>query len=481
MSLPPFVVMDVLRLEDGPRWGDVATEVQRADAAAILDRGLEQRFHWLGRARGYSKTVDLAGVLLEVLLAQAPAGSRSYGFAADKDQAALLLDALAGFVRRSGPVLGELVEVQSWRIVVRETGASLTAMAADEASAWGLRPFFVVADELPMWPATRGARRLWEAISSALPKTGGRLVVAGTAGDPAHWAARVREHALTDPLWRVSETHGPPPWTDKALIEEQRRRLPESSFQRLFENRWVAGEDRLVAEEDLAACVVLDGPQEPEPGRRYVIGLDLGLRRDATVACVCSMRDGIVRLDRIGVWRGSRLKPVSLGEVEEWLHRASDEYGAEVVFDWWQAAQLTERLRRGGVRMLEYPFSAQSVGKLASVLFQLLRERSIQLPDDEALLDELRNVRLRETSPGVIRMDHDAGGHDDQAIALALACHRLVERGEARGPQGVFWAKGHIDEYGRFAGHPRAREAALGLVQFGNGGQGYDEMGRWVG
>ena len=200
MSVSPSSVIDYLWLEDGRRWGEVATGVQREDAAAILDADLEQRYHWLGRARGYSKTVDLAAVALEILLTQAGTGSRSYGFAADKDQAALLIDALAGFVRRSGPVLGDLVEPQAWQVVVKKTGASLVAMAADEASAWGLRPFFVVADELPMWPTTRGARRLWEAISSAVPKTGGRLVVAGTAGDPATPWARVREHALADPL-----------------------------------------------------------------------------------------------------------------------------------------------------------------------------------------------------------------------------------------------------------------------------------------
>jgi phage terminase large subunit-like protein len=444
-----FALLDTLRLESGERWGDVAADVQRADAAAILDasfsRGrvrrarrraqdLEQTqavFHWLGRARGWSKTSDLAAILLEVLVTQAPPGSRSYAFAADRDQAGLLVDALAGFIRRGGPKLAEMFEVQAWKIIVRQTGASLEAMAADEASAWGLRPFFVVCDELPMWPTTRGARRLWEAISSAVPKTGGRLVVAGTAGDPAHWAARVREHALADPLWRVAETHGPPPWMPEELVDEQRRRLPESSFQRLFENVWTSGEDRLVAEEDLAACVVLDGPQKPVSGMRHVIGLDIGLRRDRTVAAVCHLEGGIVTLDRLGVWEGTRLRPVSLGEVEEWLYRASSEYGAaEIVFDFWQAAQLTERLRKRGVRMREYTFSAASVGKLASTLFQVLHEHALRLPHDEALLDELRNVRLRETSPGVLRLDHDSGRHDDRAVALALAVHRLVEKGE---------------------------------------------------
>jgi phage terminase large subunit-like protein len=299
-------LLDLLRLESGDRWSDVAADVQREDAAAVLDEATA--YHWWGRARGWSKTSDLAAIALEVLL-HAPPGSRSYAFGADRDQAALLPDALAGFIFRGGKVLTEVFDVQAWKVVVRATGASIEAMAADEHGAWGLRPHFVVVDELGQWPETRGARRLFEAVTTAMPKTGGRLVVATTASDPSHWSARVREHALEDDLWRVSETHGPPPWMDPVLVEEQRRRLPESSFRRLFLNEWVSGEDRLVAEEDLAACVVLDGPLDPEPGRRYVVGLDIGLRRDRTAAAVCHLEGGIVTLDRLGVWERRRRHP----------------------------------------------------------------------------------------------------------------------------------------------------------------------------
>jgi len=49
-------------------------------------------------------------------------------------------------------------------------------------------------------------------------------------------------------------------------------------------------------------------------------------------------------------------------------------------------------------------FSSASVGRLASTLHLLLRKRAFALPDDPELLDELANVRLRETSPGVLRM-----------------------------------------------------------------------------
>jgi hypothetical protein len=55
------------------------------------------------------------------------------------------------------------------------------------------------------------------------------------------------------------------------------------------------------------------------------------------------------------------------------------------------------------VSMEEFTFSSASVGRLASTLHLLLRNRRLALPDDPELLEELANVRLRETSPGVIR------------------------------------------------------------------------------
>jgi hypothetical protein len=74
----------------------------------------------------------------------------------------------------------------------------------------------------------------------------------------------------------------------------------------------------------------------------------------------------------------------------------------------------------------EYAFSAQSVGRLASTLTLLIRNHALALPDDGALLDELANLRLPETSPGVFRIEHDPDKHDDMAIALALAAQKLA-------------------------------------------------------
>jgi phage terminase large subunit-like protein len=120
---------------------------------------------------------------------------------------------------------------------------------------------------------------------------------------------------------------------------------------------------------------------------------------------------------------------VGLSAIEEWVAEASRRYNrAPLVLDPWQAIALAQRLRYRGMTVVEFAFSSQSVGRLAVTLHTLIRDHLLALPDDPDLIDELANVRLREVSPGVLRIDHDADQHDDRAIALALAAQRLVER-----------------------------------------------------
>ncbi|MDO7881786.1 hypothetical protein [Antiquaquibacter soli] len=434
--LDPSALLAGLVLDDqGTRWGDIAEQFQRDDASAIL-AGVapeDRRLHFLTRPRGGSKTTDLAAVLLVVLLTQAPRRSTSHAYARDQDQAGLLLDALRALAERSGLAL--LLDIGVATVTVKASGARLRVESADAGSAFGRIPYFVVVDEVAQWPTTRQARTLWEALTSGLPKRrDSRLVVLTTAGDPAHWAGRVIGGARQSDRWRVSEVPGPLPWADPHDLAEQRRLLPESAFARLHLNRWTAAEDRLVSLDDLRACVTLDGPLDHDPAHRYVIGLDLGLKNDRTVLSIAhsERRDGgapRVVLDRIAVLQGTKNRPVQLDDVERLTLEASRSYGhARVRLDPWQAVGLAQRLRERGVTVEEWTFSAQSVGRLGQTLHLLLRDHRLALPDDQELLDELMTVRLRESAPGVYRLDHDAGQHDDRAVSLGLAALALTER-----------------------------------------------------
>lgn len=414
-------------LENGHRWGSVAEPWQVEDAVAILDTTGPRR-HFLTRPRGASKTSDLAGVSIALML-EAPPSSRSYAFAGDRDQASLLMDSITGFLGRTSEVRGAL-QTDNHKLVNPATDATLTIMASDESTAWGLRPWLVIVDELANWRTTRGPRELWRAVFSALPKVAdSRLVVLTSAGDPSHWSHKILTDAISHPSWRVNQVPGPTPWVSESDLEEQQHLLPEWEYQRLHMNRWTDSPDRLTTVDDVTACVVLDGPSPARQGVRYVIGLDVGLTRDRTVASVCHLEDNSVVLDRQQTWAGTSANPVRLEDVEVWLTEAIQHYNRPpVVFDPWQAQHLAQRLRERRVRMVEFTFSNASVGRLALTMHRLLKDRQLKLYDDEALIEELGNVRLIETSPGSYRIDHDSGQHDDRVISLSLAAQHLLTR-----------------------------------------------------
>jgi len=226
-------------------------------------------------------------------------------------------------------------------------------------------------------------------------------------------------------------THEAAPWIDPVLIEGERRALTDSAFLRLWRNEWAQPEDALVTADDLEAAAVLDGPISPVPGMHYVKALDVGLVNDRTVLVVAH-REGVgeeerVVVDRLWRWQGTKRNPVSLDEVEAVIVEVDSSYPGELIADPYQAAQLLQRLGKRGIRAGKFDFTTQSVGRLASSLLRLLRARRLWLPRDPVLTEELAGVRIIENSAGAPRLDHDSGAHDDQAVAIALACHRLTD------------------------------------------------------
>jgi phage terminase large subunit-like protein len=434
----PLDLLAALVLEDGQLWGAVAEPWQWDLAHWLIDPdGTPNR--WESRPRGGSKSTDIAALLIVVLLCLLRPGSRCYCIAVDKDQGALIIDAAAGFLART-PELSGQIDVGTWRIS-SFNGSTVEVLPADAASAWGLRPSVVVADELCQWPGTRNAKGLWQAVVSALGKVqGARLLTLSTSGDPGHWSRRIYDAAQQSPAWTVADVPGPLPWASEEFLAEQRLILPESVYRRLHLNEWCAPEDRLTNVDDVQACVAHTGPLAPVDGFRYVIGVDLGVTNDRTVCAVMHAERAEsgpeVRrmvLDRLEVWTPSRGNPVDLTAVEDWVRTAARQYRAKVIVDPYQAIAMVQRLRATGIRIEEFTFSQASIGRLAMALHTTIRDHRLALPDDEELIDELVNVRLRQTSPNVYRLDHDPDRHDDRAIAMSLAVLDLTTQPASAG------------------------------------------------
>ena len=407
---------------------------------------------------------------LAVLLEQLRPGSEAYAAATDADQAGLLLRAIRGFVTRT-PGLSDAVLVESRRVSVPKRGTELMVLPADSAGANGLKPAWLVVDELCNWSEDERHREFFETLWAGLSKVGdSRGIVMSTAGAPGHFSERFFEMAGREPGWRRSVVLGPSPWMAPAEVESARRTLMPGRFSRWFQNEWIGTDDRLANWAQLRRAAVLAGPQLFEVGQRYFVGVDLGLSHDRTaIAVVHSELVGVgqVRsrrfvLDRLEVREGSAGHEVNLEEVERLLVGISEHYRRpEFRFDPWQAELLIQRLRRRGLNVEKRAYSAVLFDQIATKLAELFREGLIAIPRDSALLDELATVKVTERSPGRLRIDTRPGGRDDRAMALGyavtLAAERLGSAGRfvppaqrARGDR-EFWSSmrsftGHIRE-----------------------------------
>lgn len=82
---------------------------------------------------------------------------------------------------------------------------------------------------------------------------------------------------------------------------------------------------------------------------------------------------------------------------------------------------MNQQLKDRGHRADEVIPTSTSNSQLATTLHLLIRQHRLLLPADDLLLDELARVELRETAPGLLRLDHRQGDHDDHAFAVGMA------------------------------------------------------------
>ena len=163
---------------------------------------------------------------------------------------------------------------------------------------------------------------------------GAKLACLTTSGDPGHWSRGIYDAALASDSWTDGQRYARPAQLGLGIVPRRTASAPSRvGLPPCPSERMVAPEDRLTNIDDVHACATLDGPLDPMSGRRYVIGVDLGITNDRTVCAVMHAEkqlDGAGRnvvqryvLDRLEVWTPSHGNPVDLTAVEEWYALAA--------------------------------------------------------------------------------------------------------------------------------------------------------------
>src|SRR5262249_38387967 len=195
---------------------------------------------------------------------------------------------------------------------------------------------------------------LWHSLLSAAAKRENCLLACIlNAGFTEQFAWTVREKVKNDPLWHFSRLTGPKAsWITEARLDEQRRLLPATVFDRLWGNVWASGLGDALQEADILAALV---EAEPLTGqeREYAWfgGLDLSVSRDAS-ACVIVGRNqvGRLRLATVRAWTPPRGGRVDLPAIRDAVLGLSKQFpGVQIGFDQYQAMLMEMDLERVGV------------------------------------------------------------------------------------------------------------------------------------
>lgn len=437
------------------QFGRVMDDWQRADFAA-LDPGLMRcNGHsdddaaitrcYLERGRGHSKTTDLA-VTCVWALSFATRPIKGYAFAADKDQAGLLKNAMDTLVRLN-PWLATILDVQKNNVTNIAKGhpgcgSQLKISASDVASSYGLLADFLICDELTHW---QGDSSLFDSIiSTAAKRTNCFLCIISNAGFADSWQWQIREAARTSDGWHFSRLDGPvASWFTEARLEEQRKMLPAIAYARLWLNQWSSGGGDALTPEVINAA--FHDELHPMSGNErnwlFVAGVDLGLVRDCAAVVVLAVPQGglagKIRLAHHKLWQPVPGKKVNLLDVQRYIMELDKQYGLEFCgFDPWQAEHMAQTLeahtdhrRRNSRRvyknqpwMREVPPTSTNLRQQATLTIEFFNDRRVHLYDCEPLKRDLHKLRVVEKSYGVrLESPHDGTGHGDTFSAFALA------------------------------------------------------------
>ena len=438
-----------LRLEDGSPL--VLRAFQRRMLAEYFG-GVRETLIVVPKKNG--KTSILAALSLHHLLVTGDA--ECVVAAASREQATILYDQAAGFVRRS-PGLEDRVDVKRGyrEIRSREHAGRIRVLAADADTADGVLPTLALVDELHR----HKNGDLYGVFLDGLGPRHGRLITISTAGDDEESPlGKLRAGALAmadvrrvrssresytrcasgdggfvmhewsldadadrDDL-RVVKTANPAPW--QTLAELRRRHDSPSmtpwQWARFACGVWVRGVDAAISPLDWGACA---DPARGDlaDGSAVWIGLDLGWKWDTTAIVPVGedLRVGvpvIVEPPRDGT-------STDEGEIVEPLLDMQRRFRVlGLVFDRNAGGQqLAARLERDhGMTVIDYSQDPAPMAAAAERLSGAVRSRSLVHPNDERLNAHVLSAVAKRTSGERWRLVKDKKPVDG-AVALAMA------------------------------------------------------------
>jgi hypothetical protein len=259
-------------------------------------------------------------------------------------------------------------------------------------------------------------------------KLGGLVVVATNAGWLDTWGIKKREHWRNDPAWHCSIYSKPAPWkTEKEILSLG---LKPFEMRRLYFGEWGSVENPALSEADIQAAVAAakemgwDGEmQGDEEGYRFFGAMDLSKNHDnSAVVIIGRHKDGHIRLAAVRIWVPPKGGTIDLQDVQYNVVELNRKFHRPIfAHDGYEAMLLIQQCQsRHGMRFQQVSFNGAPAKEMASELTECFTGKRIRLWRHEALLRDLRRLRIVQKPDGsVLKPVRTGESHCDSAIALA--------------------------------------------------------------
>lgn len=464
---------------------------KREDGSRLFRRA------FLAVPRKNGKSTMSAGIAGLLLYADGEKGGEVYSAAADREQAAIVFEALKGMVEQTPPLLNRS-SIFRRSIAVAKTASSYKVLSAEVGTKHGLNASGVVEDELHVIPrelhevltTSVGARRQplvveittagydpntvcreeWDYainVSSGVVPDYAYLGVVYAAGEDADWTAP-ETWAAANPNLGVSIS-----WEYLEAECERAKANPayQNTFRRLHLNQWTSQDVRYFDLRDWDASGQEAFDPEALDGQTCYAGLDLSSSIDLTAFVMVFPLEGerfavvphffIPGDDLVGRGRRDRVpydawvrdgfmhatpgNTIDYATVREVIRTCADRYHVvEVGYDRWGSTQLSQELQMDGITVVPIGQGIASMSPPMKDLMRLVKERKLLHVGNPVLRWNANNVTAETDAAGNVKPSKaKSTGRIDGIVALLMALDRTIRR---EGRRSVYEERG-LEEF----------------------------------
>jgi len=376
--------------------------------------------------------------------------------AASREQAEIILRQCRMFIRQS-PSLQRVMRVQMRSILSSLDEGRIRVLASDEDTADGTIPTLAIVDELHRHKTAD----LYGVLRDGLTPRNGQIITISTAGATFDSPlGRMRQKAHETPGLKREGTHNylrtptrafhewclrpeddtadmgvvktanPAPWQTQDALRERYESEEETPWQflRFACGIWTEGEEPWIDPPTWDAL-----PEgKPEPGSNVWLGVDIGNIGEPSAIVIVGRQDGHFLAEaRI-------LTDPDLEAVEDEIRAIRKDYRvASCTFDPRMFPRSAEMLEKEGLLMLEFPQTAERMGKASATLWRLIERQELHYPHaDKAFRAHVLAGVVKEDQRGW-RLAKDPRTRRPVAALVALA---MGVQSAADGAATNFWA-----------------------------------------